>query len=226
MKRIFLILFATLYVFSAKAQSTVFTMASQNLYAEDVPQILEIVSENDLENISGQLLSVTWQKVEPANKPTPWRVAVCDNGGCYSPSLFYKTFDLTAGGSGNLDVHLQPQSTPGNATIRLILTNNLNAEVVNVDYTFNVTTTVGLQAYEVAKTKVFPTLTAGLVNISSDVEIAKVEVFNCLGGLVLSHKVQSKNTLFDLTSNARGNYIVKVYNSQNQVISTNKIVRK
>lgn len=82
----------------------------------------------------------------------------------------------------------------------------------------------GVDAYELAKTKLYPNPTTGLVSIrNEEVVISEVNVYDVYGKLQKSEKVDNNNANLDLSSLANGMYIVRIVLAEGSVITRNVV---
>ena len=69
---------------------------------------------------------------------------------------------------------------------------------------------------------IYPNPTENELNISSSVEITKIEILNILGQVVYTNEMKSKNTKIDISNLPKGNYIAKIHTQKG--VKTEKIL--
>ncbi|MBP1646300.1 MAG: hypothetical protein H6Q16_1875, partial [Bacteroidetes bacterium] len=62
------------------------------------------------------------------------------------------------------------------------------------------------------------------LNVSSSIEISKIEILNIIGQVVYTKEMKSKNTKIDVSNLTKGNYIAKTYTKKG--VRTTKFVVK
>lgn len=89
----------------------------------------------------------------------------------------------------------------------------------------NVEWNTSLNTVEIDKNhvKLYPNPTQGIVNINTDLDLEKVEVYNTLGQNVFVGKVI--NNTFDLSTQPKGVYIVRLQTTDGQIMSY-KLIKK
>jgi len=225
MKRLLVFLIALFFCFNtAKAQLNINDMA---MYAEDTPDNVEIILHNHLLNDFNQTVDVTWQKIEAADKPSSWRFAICDKITCHYYTVFSNTFSLNADSSSIIDAHLQPRGMEGQSTLLLKVYSNASADTATVSYTFNVSSTLGLDKPEISTVKLFPTVTNNTVNIVSSKNLERIEVYSLTGKMIKVFNANQPNkTQIDLSNQNNGIYILKTFSTNNKLLSVNKVIKK
>ncbi len=112
-----------------------------------------------------------------------------------------------------------PSVNPGNPNIPLITTLCIFPILDTLTYQgiselSNVNSDVEINIY--------PNPTENELNISSSIEITKVEILNVIGQVVCTKELKSKNTKIDISNLPNGNYITKIHTTKG--VKTNKIL--
>jgi hypothetical protein len=210
--------------FSAKAQLDVNDF---NMMTADAPEVIELILHNNVVNNYNQSVNVTWQKIEAANKPTDWRFAICDKITCHYYTVFSNTFSLDADSLSIIDAHLQPRGMEGLSTLLLKVFDNVSSDTVLVSYTFEVSSTLGIENPDVASVKLFPTITNNIVNVISNKNMGRIEVYSLTGKLIKSTELTNPNNArIELAGNYNGIYIFKTFANNGKLLSVNKIIKK
>lgn len=224
MKKILIVLTIVFSVFSAKAQLNVNDF---NMMTADAPEVIELILHNNVVNNYNQSVNVTWQKIEAANKPTDWRFAICDIITCHYYTVFSNTFSLDADSLSIIDAHLQPRGMEGLSTLLLKVFDNVSSDTVLVSYTFEVSSTLGIENPDVASVKLFPTVTNNIVNVISNKNMGRIEVYSLTGKLIKSTELTNPNNArIELAGNYNGIYIFKTFANNGKLLSVNKIIKK
>ncbi|HBN05318.1 MAG TPA: hypothetical protein DD434_05965 [Bacteroidales bacterium] len=71
---------------------------------------------------------------------------------------------------------------------------------------------------------IYPNPAKNELNVSSSIEIAKIEILNILGQLVFTKELKSKNTKINISILPKGNYIAKIHTTKG--VRTTKFVVK
>jgi hypothetical protein len=71
---------------------------------------------------------------------------------------------------------------------------------------------------------IYPNPAENELNVSSSVEITKIEILNIIGQVVYTNEMKSKNTKIDISNLTKGNYIAKIQTTKG--VKTSKIVVK
>lgn len=223
-KSIFIIIVLLFNIFDLKAQIEINQLA---LSVEDTPENIELILHNDLRNNFNQNVEVTWQKIEATNKPSDWRFAICDKITCHYYTVFNNTFTLNPDSTSIVDAHLQPRGMEGQSNLLVKIYNNITSDTSFINYSFTVSSTLGLEKPEISSVKIFPTITHNLIQISSNKTIQKIEVYSIAGKLVKEVSTNQVNkTQIDLGGNNNGIYILKTFASNGKLLSVNKIIKK
>jgi hypothetical protein len=224
MKKILIVLTIVFSIFSAKAQLDVNDF---NMMTADAPEVIELILHNNVVNNYNQSVNVTWQKIEAANKPTDWRFAICDKITCHYYTVFSNTFSLDADSLSIIDAHLQPRGMEGLSTLLLKVFDNVSSDTVLVSYTFEVSSTLGIENPDVASVKLFPTITNNIVNVISNKNMGRIEVYSLTGKLIKSTELTNPNNArIELAGNYNGIYIFKTFANNGKLLSVNKIIKK
>ncbi|MPL70015.1 hypothetical protein SDC9_15766 [bioreactor metagenome] len=86
-------------------------------------------------------------------------------------------------------------------------------------------TTLGLSKVNSdVEINIYPNPAENELNVSSSVEITKIEILNLLGQIIFTKDIKSSNTKIDVSNITKGNYIAKTYTKKG--VKTNKFVVK
>jgi len=151
---------------------------------------------------------------------TPVVTNFCLGAGCY-------TFNLYDSGGNGLNGFYGWIGT-GDATFTNL---NTNETLLSIDGSVSFSTktvnfcvegTTENEIETATEMSIYPNPTSGLLNVTSNEEIASVEIFNSVGTAVISSKVAGNNSAIDMSNLPNGMYFVRVYTANG--IETVKVV--
>lgn len=87
-----------------------------------------------------------------------------------------------------------------------------------------VSSTLGNTAFTGANVALYPNPAENTLTVAFPETISKTEVFNALGQLVLRSSINAKEATLDISTLSRGQYFIKVYAADQQVVS--KFIKK
>lgn len=207
-------------------------LTAQDIYISPNPVFTQNVMFDDFEGVGHSLFynededafNFTWEIVV-IEMTEGWNVAVCDVVQCYLPTVSTQPFDLGAGQSGTMDVHVYPNGVDGAAIIQVdVFQTNDTTNITSATYFFN--HSVGVAEKFSEAIKVYPNPTQDFVTIDNyENRVAAVELYNVSGKLVLRSDLNGSDriSLQELTS---GNYILKLVDENANIVSTNLIVKQ
>ncbi len=151
-----------------------------------------------------------------------WETAVCDKNFCYIPEVESEVFSLGGGEEDILDVHVYPYGVEGQAKIEVSLVNtSTNEEVAKGVYLFNMDATGTLEAFR-TDLVVYPNPATDAFQISSSVDIARLEVYNAIGKLVGNFNYQ-QGERYSVMNYPQGFYFIKVLNRKQETVSVQRL---
>jgi len=120
--------------------------------------------------------------------------------------LMTGTFDFCDQTGGNLDINtgtIQPTVTYCQYTCSV----NINENEIKTEFS------------------IYPNPGNGIFNINATADITKIEVYNIIGKIILSHEINTQNTVIDLKQQPTGIYFYKMYNGS-RVLNSGKLIIK
>ena len=151
---------------------------------------------------------------------TPVVTNFCLGAGCYTFNLY------DSGGNGLNGIY--GWIGTGDATFTNL---NTNETLLSIDGSVSFSTktvnfcvegTTENEIETATEMSIYPNPTSGLLNVTSNEEIASVEIFNSVGTAVISSKVAGNNSAIDMSNLPNGMYFVRVYTANG--IETVKVV--
>ncbi len=218
MKKIYLVLLLFVSHFSF-AQIAINPDA---VYVDGVTaDMFEGVGYADVTNGYGEELNLTWQRTI-IEMTEGWTVAVCDLVQCYLTHVSTQSFDIPAGGSGDMDVHAYPNDVDGSAIIQVDVFKTDDPD--NTDYHasaiyyFNQLSGVAERLNEAIT--VFPNPTVNFFEIGAPEKVALVDIYSVDGKLVRRVKTAG-NSRVDVSDLNSGNYILRLMDAEENIVSSN-----
>lgn len=183
----------------------------------------EVVGYSDITNSSDNFVSYTWTRTI-IEMTEGWSCAICDINLCYLDFVSSQSFGLSAGGEGNLDVHVYPNSIVGSAIVELhVVDNSDESNSVTGLYYFDQALSAPERLTENVKT--YPNPVVDMLSIESGHEVHRIEIFNIEGKRMLSEQVNANGTV-NLSGLASGTFILRMYDFSGQQISGNLLVKQ
>lgn len=210
---------------SAQQVAAQFSIAPDPVYIDGVlPDDFEGVAKAIITNDTDQDLILTWNR-NVIEITDGWGSAVCDVNQCYSPSTSSFDFELAAGDSGAMDVHVYPNGFEGAAIIKVIV-NRADDPFVSTSATYYFNQTVGVAEKFTEAIKIYPNPTQDFISIdNAENLVAKADIYNVSGKLVLSTSLMGSEKI-NVQNLPAGNYILKLLDQNSKVVSTNLLVKQ
>lgn len=187
----------------------------------------DIVAEAHITNNTSDSLFLRWERIDN-NKPECWETAVCDVNLCYFPTVSSMDFVLLPNlSSGEMLVHAYPDGTPGDAEIKIRIT-NLNDPADSLICVYNFTATGGtscitaISEIELEALKIYPNPASNYFQMTETQEVQNLVVYNILGRQVQTFAVNN-NERYDVSALPNGIYLVGMMDKNHQVIKTVKL---
>lgn len=225
---------------------TVSTLHAQTLsLGNDTVQVTgyadayEIIGYGTLFNNSPDTVNATWLRVVN-DIPDDWEGSlVCDNNACYTPNTSAAPpsvpFRIPGSGQSNFDVHFKASDVAGNGTVVMkawVIGDSANTVVTGV-YKVTAQHPVGVEdKVQNENLLVYPNPAKDYVMIRNLPlnEVSTVEVYNLLGRKLLAFSQPPMATevahKFDLTSLAKGIYMIRVFDGDMNVIFTKSLSKE
>lgn len=225
MKKFLLLTLFTFLLFDQALFAQEIYISPNPVYKNGVfPGDFEGVGYSDFFNDTDSDLNFTWE-ITIVEMTEGWSVAVCDVVQCYIPSVTTQPFDLPAGESGSMDVHVYPNGVDGTAIIQVeVYQTNDTTNTTTGTYYFN--QVVGLTEKFSEAIKVYPNPTQDYISIdNSENLVSAIELYNVSGKMVLRSNLNG-NDRISLQELSAGNYILKLVDANSKIVSTNMVVKQ
>lgn len=234
MKTLFQLIFGVFMVTSLNAQ---LSLNKDTFAINGFADQTEIVAYGTISNGGNDSVDVVWLRME--NLPNAWGgTAVCDGNQCYQPHIGSSpvSFRIPGNGQSNLDVHFYPEDVPGNGEVILkawVVGDSANTVVTGVYKAAaqDPVSSTGLAAKE--DILIYPNPAKDFVMIKNlpAHAISTVEVHNIFGRKMLSFSQppsanESTAHKFDLSTLAKGIYMIRVYDGEMNVIYTKSLSKE
>jgi len=236
-----LLLFLSIGLFTGlQAQITIefaptVTMASADL---DDPSTNpgDVVGHATVTNTSSETKTFKWNLIF-GDHPESWEAAVCDVNTCYNVGTVTAQFDLAAGQTGTMDVHVYPSGNSGDLNGALPGMGFFSVKVSEIgnddnnltgDYEFNITgnPVTSLNQLEIAQLRLFPNPTSNFFQLEGPEGVSKIGLYNLLGREVGRFEVIGKSQSYDISHLARGMYLVSLLDEEDQLLKTVRLQKR
>lgn len=213
------VLFA--FALTAEAQFTLqpLTKANKGSRVQGPSGEFELVAYGFVKNTGNTTKTYVWRMTRNSF-PAGWSSAICDKNICYDESVLREKFELDAGDSGNIDVHLYPNEIGGNGSVEVEifeLGDSANGKKQNFDFNTWLlnTTTVKRNTVEI-----YPNPATTKLNINLETTKAvTIKVYNVLGQLQKTHVHTAATSTMDVADLAAGIYFIRYTTDEGKVIS-------
>src|SRR5690606_21411635 len=124
-----------------------------------------------------------------------------------------------------MDVHVYPNGFSGAAIIQVeVFQTNDSTNITSATYYFN--HTVGLTEKFSEAIKVYPNPTQDFISIdNSENLVSEIELYNVSGKMVMSGNLNGSDRI-SIQEFPAGNYILKLIDSNANIVSTNLVVKQ
>ncbi|MBK6611884.1 MAG: T9SS type A sorting domain-containing protein [Sphingobacteriales bacterium] len=217
---------------------SIFTVEpSQSVYVNGDPNVYEIIGHANVKYNGTQAATITWERTTNNLAGEKWRSLICDKVTCWSPTKSSNSFELQPGETTLMDTHINsPNASIGNGTgfvvIKVTATDPGTGNVlgtVEINYTFD-TWKTGLQKPTdlSSEIRLYPNPAKNFLNISypAPVDVHYIEVYSIIGQLIdkidMTYDFAKRINVSDWEN---GMYVVKLLNSNHQVIAK-KVITK
>lgn len=194
--------------------------ASNNDFSFDE---VDVVANSTITNDSDGPIDVSWYRTIHV-LPEGWETAVCDIVQCYFPWVDSQAFQLEGGAAGNIDVHIYPDGTPGEAIVEVKMVDAANpTDTTDVFFLFN--TTLSVQEQYRQNIRVYPNPTVDQLRIEAGHEIHTAEIFGTDGRL-LKRVMLNGSELIDIAELPRAAYVVRLLDREGELRSSSVVVKQ
>jgi hypothetical protein len=234
MKKIYITAICLVILFAGKAQFVV-TGGDTIAVAGTTNPTYPIVSSGSCRNTGADTITLTWQILSDSTVPGWTYTGFCDNNNCYN---FYigaeRSFTLTPGASGILEIHLTQGCVQGAGNVKVLLWNSADSAstVQLITFAVNITAGTGCPAgIEENEAQQFmlspdPVKDQLKITLAQNTGAGQIDIYNLFGSKVASQPVGSDETIkyFDLRQLEAGFYVT-VITRGGKLIATRKFAR-
>lgn len=223
MKNVF-ILFIALGIFALADGQTLKVENIEEAYELSAEVGMEDVFYIDLTNTKGQQIKVNWEWTVLETQGS-YQLFLCDCEVCHPPLTLEASFGMPANDECEYSIHvIRLNEEPISSKHRLCFT--VEGEEICNDVSLNFMNTSSQDVYNGADLSVFPNPTLGELYIDGKSArlASRYELFNVLGAKVDSDRVD--NGMIDISDFPSGIYMVRLFDSQNALMTTRKVRRQ
>jgi len=226
MKKIILLI-AVLFVFKMQAQT--YSISPSHVVSTNIPfntlTIVDIFQVN-----TGSSPIVLSYELISNNLVQGWDFSLCDLGHCIPGFPAFSTMDtVQVGGQGFLGVNVDPYAIPGTGSVTYYV---YQEGFKNNGDTLTWYFTAGTNGIEnmIAKPSVnfFPNPASNFLNVNfSNIQaqdVVNINIYNALGQLMYSEKVDPLNEKMDVSFLSNGIYLVQLKDEKNTVFQNKKLI--
>ena len=223
--------FTSFYLFAVLSATALAGSLSAQTVVEPNPIILNDIDVSEFEavghafaiNNSQFYKNYSWQR-NVIEMTAGWFTAICDRNQCYLSGVSQASFYLDSGESGTMDVHAYPNGIEGGAIIEVRVQNVTDpTDFFIATYYFNQALSVPERVTN--KFKVYPNPVVENFTVDGDSSADRLVVFDITGKVVFSAKGSRTNT-YNIAYLKVGGYVVKFYDADNNVLSTNVLIKE
>lgn len=217
-KNILLLFVLSAFAFGANAQFAV-NPSKKGVNAQGPASEFELIGYAFVKNNGNASKTYVW-KMTRNNFPMGWSSAVCDKNICYDVTVLREEFDLDAGDSGNIDVHLYPNQVKGDATVTIeIFEKGDSANAQTQDFGFS-TWALSVNNVKRNNLEIYPNPATTKLNINLETtKTIEIKVYNVLGQLQKTHNHTGNSSTMDVNDLAAGIYFLRYTTDQGKIIS-------
>lgn len=227
------IIVAFLSVGSLSAQN--FSLSSDSLYGTADANRAEFVLDLDVTNLGAtKPLSVKWKRYENVVASGWLGNQICVYGSCYYYTVDTGTIVIAAGGTEEFSAHFGNNNLPGSGVQRVsFYEEDDSAGTVQTAFfgttltPFTSVATPMSNSYTPSDIQIFPNPAKEFVVVKrpEQLNISRIEVYNMLGLKVITQIADPDNTnnRVDLLDLAKGVYMLRIFDNNNNVILTKSI---
>jgi len=183
----------------------------------------EIVGKIVVTNNSSNEVDFTWVR-DQSGFVDGWTSGVCDKNLCYLPQVSTQKFNLTAGETGNMDLHLYPNDISGDGFADITVTDdNDPTNFIVLRYNFSVGGTSSVVDFELGNVKAFPNPADDYFTLSDvPTGLETISMYNILGKEVKNFNAVS-GANYNVSDLAAGLYLVNLTNAKGENLNTIKM---
>ncbi|MEM1319879.1 MAG: T9SS type A sorting domain-containing protein [Bacteroidota bacterium] len=193
-------------------------------------QSFDIAAKAVVRNNEGETLRLRWRRIE-VDMPPQWSTWVCDKNLCYGPAISETPdnfpMEIEAGGSGTMDIHINPNETVGNGLVKIEISLFDDASVIldTATYAFDALLTSTTELTVPRSVKVFPNPTTNYIMLSDVRGIDEMVVYNLMGREVRSFQAV-EGRRYSVADLPNGIYLLSLVGEETGIIKTLRLNKK
>ncbi len=197
---------------------------SQTSFTEDIEIGQDVEFTTYLTNASDSDLNLRWTSTP--NVPNGWINFVCDTEQCYPPGVETADFPIAAGATVPIKVTFRASTQEqGNMGLRIFEIDDPNNKV-DANFVMNGVMTSNTDDLALENIKIYPNPASNYIKLSNSYDIERLEIFNVIGRKVKSFHDLAEGTLHDISDLARGIYLVRMIDRNNDILITKRISKR
>ncbi len=231
--RLALLLFASLLFFGTNAQVTLTLdpLISQGFgdLNDATTNRKDVKAAASVKNTSAETKTFIWT-LTVESKEQPWAVVVCDINSCYDSTVVTEQFNLMAGQTGTMDVHVYPSgnlitldgAVPGTGVAKVQIRELGNGDnQITGEYQFEIIGDAisSLSEFQIAQLELFPNPTTDYFELKGPIGVKDITIYNLLGTPVERFQYQ-EGSKYDMSSFPKGIYLVTLTDEKHQLLKT------
>lgn len=204
-----------------------------NLEGDLSDEFLTIDNSGILSNLSSDVMDVRWT-FELVDSPAEWIILLCDDANCFSGQsggnfAAPEALQIDVDDSSLWKMSLRPFQAEGCGKIvfNFYDDSDTNTVIYTEEFDLCFSGIVSTKEFEtkVSNLNVYPNPVRSSINISDDSIVDEVIIYNLLGKPVKRFDMYMDNSL-DLSDLRDGVYLVGMYNEEQGLLKTSRILKK
>lgn len=216
MKNLLLLAFA-FFATSAFAQATFHLSPDTVSVIVDLEET-EIIAENHITNLTGNNISIKWERIVNEIDPDTLFTRVCDPVQCYAEWVDTKTFTLPGDTTVPMSVHLfKNVGQDASAFVQVKYTDTAHPDAPQYSYyIFNSAASGTNDILPAANVKLFPNPVVESFSLDNADEVARIRVFSTDGRQVAVFNAAAGQT-YSLAGQTAGTYVVALESKSGKI---------
>lgn len=213
-----ILFFAALLALCAPSSAQSFTIQNARPSGAGSP-FATFESKTRVRNSNGNTTSVQWSRIE-TNVPYQWDIAVCEDQ-CYTG--YTHIFKLAPRQEKEVRISVNPHGIYGSGNVKLVFFNPQDSAGTANVVDFDLTSSANNNAVNRQSLKIFPNPVTEFIQFEGSDDVQRVEIYDMLGNPVARYQVSYGGEKYYVNTLARGLYLVRLIDSRNNIIFTQRI---
>lgn len=197
---------------------------------------IDVKAHATVTNNGSETVTINWELITISH-PQAWGVAVCDLNFCYNVGVHAQSFELAAGASSILDVHVYPSGSPstldgaqsgfGEFTMNVVDAANADNKLsVSYEVTIDPTVSTTLLPEELLAINVFPNPTTDYFQLEgAESGVERIALYTLLGRELVQFEV-APGKVYDMSAFPKGLYMATILGERNELLKTIRIQKR